>query len=409
MTTPHPFVATSDIPDSTDARASRQHPRTAYRVVTLSVVTALGAGFAPAATAGSASAGPAVATVTVGHAGAASVPARPDHHGRPAIAARYTWRRVAPALLPDGSLNTLRSTAVGIDGTGRVAGYAIDGSDHANDSFVGDGRRSTWLASAAAHFAGSTHATAVSPHGVVVGRSAGIEGRFPIWGAQGRLRIVTTPDSYYGPAPAAMNGSGVLAGVLDGVKVSDLFYGRPDRLVTVPDARGGNYRVTGIAESGLAVGSRHHPHYRNDGHYPEGIVFTARGVTDIKTAQTSAVDAISPNGRLLVGRVGPDLWESDRGRMAWLSTAEEPVLLKGADSLKARSVTDAGVVAGSKDGRAVLWQNGRVVDLNDRVRRLPSGWVLTDVVAVNKAGELAVNAIDPGGRSVALQVSPKGR
>lgn len=54
----------------------------------------------------------------------------------------------------------------------------------------------------------------------------------------------------------------------------------------------------------------------------------------------------------------------------------------------------------------MLWQNGRLVDLTGRARRLPAGWVLTDAVAINAAGTLAVNATDRAGRAIALKLNP---
>lgn len=375
------------------------------RVVALGLSGALVTGVASATTSAATSA----PSVTPGSALVTGTTSLPSHLARPGVAARYTWALAAPARLPDGTTNTLSSKAVGIDRSGRVAGYVVDASGTEKDSFHGSGGPGAWLESADQQFASGLHATAVAPNGIVAGGAASIEDAFAIWDRRGRVRVVSAPDSHYGPTPSALNSRGVVAGVLGGVKVSDLMYGTANASAVVPDSRGGNYRVTGISESGLAVGSRQQPHYRNDGHYPEGIVFTASGVKDVKTTKTSAVDAISPNGRYLVGRVGPDLWETDRGRMAWLSTSRSPVYLAGADGLHARAVTDAGVVAGSKNGRAVLWQNGRVADLNSRVRKLPTGWVLTDVVAINKSGALAVDATDGTGRSVSLKVSPNGR
>ncbi len=145
--------------------------------------------------------------------------------------------------------------------------------------------------------------TAVSPTGVVVGDLGGSEDVYLSWSRHGSRSQVATPDSYYGPHPTAVNSSGVVAGTLGSVKLNSLFYGRPGSLREVPISKYGNFDVAGISESGTAAGTLNAPYYQTALRYPEGVLFTAAGVQTVKANATSAVDAISPNGRHVVGRV----------------------------------------------------------------------------------------------------------
>lgn len=321
----------------------------------------------------------------------------PAHRG----GATYTWERAAPRRLPDGSANRLPSTAAGIDDDGNVVGDADGGVYWL--AFRGSGR-GQWLDVSGLRYGADV--ASVSPAGHVAGHVRGNAPGFVLWSGDGSRRSVAAPESYYGARPSAVNSSGVIAGSTSGVKTGALFYGSAAAVTQVPNTREGNFTVTGISEAGLAVGTRDQPHYRNDGHYPEGVTFTAAGITPIRSDSSNAtttVDAISPDGRYVVGRVGGD--PQRPGVASWVSTSRAPVALSGAQGLRPRDVSDSGVVVGSVDGRAVTWSRGRLRDLTSLTRRLPRGWVLTDAVAVDESGDLAVNARDAQGAAVALKLS----
>ncbi len=327
---------------------------------------------------------------------------------------------MAPRIQPDGAKTWYPTRAVGIDDSGRVAGNA-DGRqfDGENLPFVGTHSAARWLDVSGLRNAvfGATGAKvgevkagavadAISPAGEIVGDQLGIDPVFVSWPRSGPRKVVQTPDSYYGPRIGAVNSSGTVAGSLGGVKVTTLFYGRPGTIATVPSAKFGNFEATGISERGQAVGTLHRPNYMTQDRYPEGVLFTAQGTRTVKANTTTAIDAISPDGRHILGRVGPIDYQAD-GSPAWLSTSRSPVRLRGADDLKPRDVSDSGVVVGVNRGHAAIWAGGRLTDLNLRTERLPRGWVLTEAVAINRRGELAVNAQDSSGASVALKLMPR--
>ncbi|WP_226347061.1 hypothetical protein [Agilicoccus flavus] len=71
-----------------------------------------------------------------------------------------------------------------------------------------------------------------------------------------------------------------------------------------------------------------------------------------------------------------------------------------------RDVDDSGRIVGSRSGRAVGWRCRRLYDLTALSTGLPRGRVLTDAGAVNRRGDVALNALDPAtGRSVAVALT----
>lgn len=327
---------------------------------------------------------------------------RPDR--RPGSRGGYDWSRVAPQRLPDGSSSTA-STAVGIDDSGRVAGNAA-AADGASRPFVGGDWGARWLESGS----GGVLAAAIAPRGTVAGKtSGGPDAQVVTWSRSGRASTAQAPESRTGFLLGAVNSRGVVAGSLDFNRVTYPFYGVPGSLVQVPTKLLGSYTVSGLSETGLAAATVTAPVQPQTGTYPVGVVFTGKGVTPVRSGSTSTLDAISPDGRRLVGRVGATGRSAAGGRLAWLSTTRNPVPLSGTGGLRVAGVSDAGVLVGSAGGRAGVWRDGRLTDLNTRVRGLPRGWVLTDAVAINKSGALAVNATDGRGNTVALKLAPSRR
>ncbi len=327
---------------------------------------------------------------------------RPDR--RPGPRGGYDWSRVAPQRLPDAS-RTAGTTAVGIDDSGRVAGNAA-AADGASRPFVGGDWGARWLESGS----GSVLAAAIAPRGTVAGQtSGGPDAQVVTWSRSGQASTAQAPESRLGFLLGAVNSRGVVAGSLSFNHVTYPFYGVSGSLVQVPTKLLGSYAVSGLSETGLAAATVTAPLQPHTGTYPVGVVFTGKGVTPVRSGSTSTLDAISPDGRRLVGRVGATGGSAAGGRLAWLSTTRNPVPLSGTGGLRVAGVSDAGVLVGSAGGRAGVWRDGRLTDLNTRVRGLPRGWVLTDAVAINKSGALAVNATDGRGNTVALKLSPSRR
>ncbi|MDO5711554.1 MAG: hypothetical protein Q4P32_07440 [Micrococcales bacterium] len=320
-------------------------------------------------------------------------------------ATRYDWKAIAPARLPDGtSTRSLESSVAGISNSGEVTGNVSRPGGLDPTPFIASGQRSRWLDQSG--LPNGAYATAISPAGQVVGKMRGIDSFYVSWPVRGKRTLTATPESYYGPYPGAVNSAGTVVGILASIKNSSLFYSARGRVTQVSAPKQANFAVNGISEGGVAVGTADHPSYRMDLRYPEGVIFTAARAQLVKADDTSRAEAISPNGRYVVGRVGVTGFDTG-GRAAWLSTTRKPVILDRSAGLLPRDVSNEGVVVGAVNGHAATWQRGALTDLNRRVRNLPSGWVLTDAVAISHGGGLAVDAKSASGTTVALKLTPR--
>lgn len=310
---------------------------------------------------------------------------------------------VAPQRLPDGSRwsGTTRTTALGISNGGTVLGMAW-GDDSRLGSFTGGDSRARWLSTSAPDTLGAARATAISPTGRVVGSFPGPVQYTAAWDGRGRVsKVESGLTGSYGISPSAINSSGAMAGCENVIKVGVFVFWNSSRSAQrAPRLLDSNCRIGGISETGLAVGTADHPYFRTTRTYPAAIAFTGTSsyLLKVPNADTPATAAaISPNGRYIVGRAGgtPDAL----GPAAFLSKDRNPSYLRGAAGLDPKVVTDRGVVAGTRDGRAQLWRDGRLTDLTTTTAGLPRGWVVTDVAGINASGDIAATAADPATKS----------
>lgn len=329
--------------------------------------------------------------------------------GRALIAARYELRPITPATDPTGEAVSGATTAVGLDDAGNVVGRIAQPDFRSTPNpapFVGDGRTpARWLDVSDLPYGAA--ASAISPTGQVVGKPYGVEPVFVSWSRQGARTDVPAPWSVYGPYPAAINSAAVIAGSLLSEKGDSPFIAVGGHVQSPAQYKSGRYAVAGITQDGIAAATVTHPMHYSQERYPEGLIFTAETVTSVVADTTSTADAISRNGRYLVGRVGV---ENDRsaGTAAWLSTIRPPAPLPNADGLFAHDVSDRGLIVGARAGKAVAWARGELVDLTARTC-LPRGWALTSAAAVNPRGQIAADATGPDGITVVVRLDPTAR
>ena len=248
-------------------------------------------------------------------------------------------------------------------------------------------------------YPGITQAQGISPNGIVVGSylSTGrwLDSAGMLWSRSGARTVFHSGNGNH--THSAVNSDGIVAGNVIGLHSSPQAYYGPQDDVKVLQTTG-VISVAGISEDGRAAGNVI-PGAPNTKPYLTGVVFERHSLKAINANRANVIDAISPNGRYIVGRVG--------GSAAWLSTTIPPKPLNGAHELTPRDVSDRGEIVGSSLDHASLWVSDHLVDLNNRVAELPAQWTLTDAVGINSSGEIAVNATDSSGRDFPLKLTPR--
>lgn len=64
--------------------------------------------------------------------------------------------------------------------------------------------------------------------------------------------------------------------------------------------------------------------------------------------------------------------------------------LPGCRSSEAFGINNNGIIVGQSDGKAFLWQGGKMRDLNALIPA-EAGWVLTEANAINNKGQIVGN------------------
>ena len=204
---------------------------------------------------------------------------------------------------------------------------------------------------------GGAEAQAIAPNGTVVGVPAPVASasRDPassptalIWSRKG-FRTAFEPASSRPGMPAAVNSDGIVVGTLEPrARGIEAYYGPPEDIKVLKTANFAS--LAGISEDGHAAGTVR-PGYGSPKPYLTGVVFERHSLKAINANTPNVIDAISPNGRHIVGRigVGSDL---RGGTLAWLSTTSPPKPIKGAGVMVARDVSDRGEIVGSSRGHA---------------------------------------------------------
>lgn len=315
----------------------------------------------------------------------------------------YGVERVGDAFASSDGSSRFGTSALGIADSGVVLAGRSDGS-----RYLGRPTRTRDLAPVGDAAPYGVHAPVLSPSGTPY---AGGYQALVRWTARGvePARLVEGEESrFYSIGLGGANDAGVVTGCSSYVKVGWPFIGSfrdGVRTMTWPKDFG-TCSSGGISRAGVAVITQEHPGFRTHNLvYPRAATMTTAGIRYLKAPAgigTSA-DAISPNGKYIVGQTYLD--ESPTG-VARLSATRNPAPLRGAGDMRPVAVTDTGVVVGVENGRAVSWANGRKTDLTS-VSRLPRGWVLTDVAGINPKGQIAATATVGGRESVAVRLTPR--
>ncbi len=259
-------------------------------------------------------------------------------------------------------------------------------------------------------------AQAIAPNGTIVGAPApsavvtltGGTVTSPsalVWSRKG-IRTTFEPAPSRSGTPAAVNSDGVVIGTLTSKdRGIEAYYGLPGDTKVLKTA---NFlSLAGITEDGQAAGTVR-PGYGSPKPYLTGVVFERHSLKSINATAPNIIDAISPNGRYIVGRIGVAN-NLTGGTLAWLSTTSPPKPINNPGLMIVRDVSDRGEIVGSNRGHATLWSKGQLIDLNYKVSEAHRYWLMREAVGINAAGEIAVQARPPGGTGVltALKLTPR--
>jgi probable HAF family extracellular repeat protein len=305
-----------------------------------------------------------------------------------AVAAPYSVTAVAAAP----------SSAYDINKANQVVG-AMGSPSHA---FLYSSRRTIDLGTLGG---GSSIAYAINDNGVVAGgadTASGVHHAFT-W-TSGAMKDLGTTGSWSASEGHAINLKGYVVGDLwnPGISNSAGFLWNGATMTQLPNL-GGPWMEFALAinRSGMVVGSAstangwmHAFSYAAStgvvtdlGTLPGDPQSTAYGINDAGVAVGT-----SDNG----GSHRPVMWSN--GQITAL-----PPLVAGAAS-EADDVNYAGVIVGTSNGRAVLWNNGVVVDLNTQIPS-NSGWTLTQASAINNSGYIVGIGFHNGAQQ-AFMLSP---
>jgi probable HAF family extracellular repeat protein len=82
--------------------------------------------------------------------------------------------------------------------------------------------------------------------------------------------------------------------------------------------------------------------------------------------------------------------------------------LAGGEASEAYAINDHGVVVGASGGRAFIYREGAMVDLNSLLPA-ESGWVLTTASGINDAGEIVGTGLYDGVERGFVLIPTRGR
>ncbi|MCO1580365.1 DUF3466 family protein [Crossiella sp. SN42] len=217
---------------------------------------------------------------------------------------------------------------------------------------------------------GSSHATAINDHGVIVGESRNSDYRRAVrWAPDGSMTELARPEGRKSTQAWAINSSGVVVG-----DTQDPELERPVRwdaqgrveVLTLPADEQGNssgYAV-GVNDDGVVVG--HSFYYTEDRWFERGLRWSPDGAMSI-------LDPLPGHERSLARAVGADgtaVGSSSVGNtqvaVRWLpdGTVTPLPALPGQTSSRAEAVNRHGVIVGLSGSRPVRWNlDGTVTDL----------------------------------------------
>ncbi|MES2462603.1 MAG: hypothetical protein V4671_18625 [Armatimonadota bacterium] len=235
-----------------------------------------------------------------------------------------------------------------------------------------------------------------------------------LWDRNGALRVLSKPGERSAGTGINQHGQSVGVYIGDWAQTDQAFLRSGGKAMIL-----GRFNAVGINDRGQVVGSRDRGAVENRRSVGGGTMAVLwhngkRRDLGMGTGSSSEARAINNRGQI----VGSILWTDeyavlwDNGRMR-----ELPSLPAGGSS-SARSINDRGDVVGSVTdangvSHAVLWQNGKILRL-DQVVKLPAGAIFEEAVSINNRRQIVVtgyrsdNTSHFRGSSCVYLLTPRG-
>ncbi len=116
------------------------------------------------------------------------------------------------------------------------------------------------------------------------------------------------------------------------------------------------------------------------------VLWQNGSIIDIGTfGGLSSAESLSVNELGQVAGFAPDASENPRAFLWQNGEMTDLGTLAGSNTARAFDINESGVIVGDSGGKAVVWANGSIIDLNGYLSP-GSGWVLTSALSINDLG-----------------------
>lgn len=292
---------------------------------------------------------------------------------------------VNTAIVDLGTLGGFESKAFGVNATGQVVGYASNTNEQYH-AFLWRNGLMTDLGTLPT--LKESYAYAINDGGQIVGTATNLGNTIPhafLW-QNGTLTDIGSFN------PKAINKAGQVAGTLS-VKRNNVEWfdhaclWKNNTLTDLGTLNGDHSHAFGINDNGLIIGDA----IASSSGKPRAVVWQNNVASDLGTLGGGKGQAYALNNLGQIAGNADNASNAPRGFLFKLNAAGS---VSERNDLGARTspysyayaVNNKGQVVGT-NGRAFLWQNGVMTDLNSLLP-MASGWLLTTATSINDNGQI---------------------
>jgi probable HAF family extracellular repeat protein len=304
-----------------------------------------------------------------------------------------------------GTLGGAWSEAFGLNGSGLVVGRSetAAGKQHAflyyphgyriraNGQLIPDLQGKPVLVDLTPGWSGNSEARALNSFDIAAGTlfSATGQPEAVVWNGRSAERL-------QGEGAYALNDRGQVGGQNRLWQI-----GTKETTLVAPFVCDTLFQVYGISDTGEAIGAElfdtthgtSRPFVRREGKCLLLTQPASKGVTAAAYAINNTGQVVGTNGKQAF------LWQA--GKLTWLSEASVRFSVAYAINDQGHVVGQADVSLRDESLRAVLWEKGRMINLNTRIEAA-SGWTLLEARGINARGQICGTGLIAGKRHAFL-------